>query len=204
MKYTFDAYRTAIRDLQDLATEVGELWVTLELFIEAGSAPPDPNARRAVRCDPPAPVNLDAIVLRDERTAETDGSLPVAKVVRRAARTVAAGRHLSGVPSSVPSQARMIATHAEWIVEQPWAASLTVKLQACVKALRRATGDYGHPPLGDCPSVLVDPDEGLLDCDGKLWPMKGTLGVRCDGAGRHRWAGPAELGHLRLLLGGEA
>lgn len=191
--------RTA-REVRELAHDIARLWDQLGLFLEAGSAAPDPNARRAARSEAPAPANLDALVARDDRTAHDGGHVPVRAVVRRAAEAVAAARSLT-VPAGVHRQAHMLAVHADWIADAGWAPRLLPLLHDCRRALQRACGEHGHPPLAACPSIVQTPD-GPRACTGQLWPTTGTLGVRCDGECHSRWTGPEALNTLRLLLAG--
>ena len=201
------------RALTRLTEQIREGWFDLALITVAGSAPKDaaPKTRRTKSASPPAPANLDVIVLRDPRTATAelrqllrdghpaDLSRPASNVLAAVASwvlLVAEERPLSAkLPSSVIAQLDLLERHGDWISEQPWIDDYWAELGEIRNALKSALHDRASTKVGRC---YLPTDDGK-DCHGNLLRRNGELSVRCHRCDA-RWVTAAELARLELAL----
>jgi hypothetical protein len=191
-------------------------WFDLALILEAGSAPKDtaPKTRHMKSASPPAPANLDALVLRDPRThaaklpkvqqdgKPTDMSKPIPAVLTIVASwvlLVADERPLTTVlPSSVIAQLDLLTRHGDWIAAQPWIDDYYLEISELRKALKTALRDKSSVRIGSCYLPTAD-DQA---CGGALLRENGSATVKCFRC-RSAWTTPQELARLQLALEGK-
>lgn len=193
--------------LDQLIDAIHEGYVSLSLIEVAGSAPKEsaPKTRHTKSASPPAPANLDVLVLRDPRT-EWDrdaqgrlrrGELPsVPAVVASWLQLLAAERPLTAVlPKSVLGQLDMLRRHHDWIAAQEWVGDYLTEFTELRTGINTALRD--RPvlrTLGSC-YLLV----GESACTGRLVQDNGSDVVRCTGC-RARWVTAQELAMLEVSL----
>ncbi|MGB8019625.1 MAG: hypothetical protein WCF04_00190 [Candidatus Nanopelagicales bacterium] len=179
--------------LADLAT----WWARLDDVATPGSV--DTAGARAARCDPPAPIRLEVVALRDRRTtARADGDpLPILVIVEAWARAVREDRGLtaSTTPAALTEELTLLRIHHHWIVGQPWVDDYAAELRACHHQLATIVGEHGPATIAPCP---LDQPDGQ-PCTGRLQQDRwGGMGVTCNRCGAH-WD-DAQLRHLGRML----
>jgi hypothetical protein len=156
---------------------------------------------RVKQLHPAAPLNLDAVVLRDHRTEPNGSAQPIPAIIHGLGVRVhaAAALSLDTRPAmfDVPASCSFLLTHAHRLSGIDGALAAVM---ACDHALAVATGEsHAHPLPGiRCPTLPDDEDDGDT-CGGPLFPMPYTLGVRCPRC-RSTWTGMDELTRLNNLL----
>jgi len=178
--------------LLDTLTDIRELWFELALILEAGSAPKEasPKTRRLKADSPPAPANLDALVLRDHRTIQkghTDPpSLPA--IIASWVLLVADERPLTTtLPNSVVGQLDLLTRHHQWITGQEWIEDYQREMTELRKALKSAVRDQTHREYGKCPH-----------CNGPVFIRNGSNNAKCSGCNA-TWSTPQELARLSVM-----
>lgn len=194
---------------------IRELWLDLALIIEAGSAPKDetPRTRHLKAAEAPAPANLDALALRDERSSavplvdrwvdgefiQGDYSTPIPSVLTIVASwllCVADERPLTAtLPGSVLGQLDVLVRHHDWIAAQLWVDDYVLEMTDLHKALKLAVHDYTHREVGRCRLPVEDRDR----CGGALIAENGSGVITCR-ACRATWVTPQEQARLAVAL----
>lgn len=187
------------RWLADTLDDIIETTCLLPAFLEPGSSIDDGRQVKSKRVDPPAPIRLDVVGLRDRRTVyRYDGDIyPVLAVVEAWARLVREERELTrpSTPATILSETTLLINHLDWITAQPFVDELATELRSTKSALHSAIGDHAPKSVGKCP--VVHPDSGL--CGGRLYQDRyGRLAVSCSKCGEE-W-GELELRRLGLVL----
>lgn len=154
--------------LDSLIRGVRDSWVDLDLIAEAGSAPKDtaPKTRRSKSASPPAPANLDRLVLTDRRSSSVrfmhllsdgkpaDASTPVPSVLAVVASwvlLVAEERPLAAsLPRSVVGQLDLLVVHHDWVAAQGWVADYWSEFTGLSRAIRGALRDRSSLTMGRC------------------------------------------------------
>lgn len=195
--------------------EIRDLWFDLAFILEAGSAPKDetPKTRHLKSAEAPAPANLEALALRDPRSAsrpirpnpaiplhEGDSSTPIPAVTFIVASwllLVAEERPLTAaLPGSTTGQLALLIRHADWIAGQEWVDAYLDELGDLRQALKAAVRDHTHRYHGRC----LLPVEGRQGpCGGLLLEENGTR-VICCGDCHAQWVTPQELARLAVSL----
>jgi hypothetical protein len=184
----------------DTLTDLLTWWAMLDEVIEPGSTQ-ETNARGR-RIDPPAPLRLEVVAVRDQRTiALHDGDLmPVLFVIGEWARLVREERDLA-LPTSLASVVTEVGTlrdHHDWIVAQDWVDDYYAEMCSCARCLRNVVGIQGPISVGPCPIIY---EHG--PCTGKLYQDRwGGMSVSCNKCHAH-WD-DRELRRLGLVIGAAA
>lgn len=188
--------RDLVEDLDDLAL----LYPLLEEVLEPGSVTADELVRYSRRIDPPAPVRLEVVALRDARTTWDAGSDPdavdVIGVLGSWATVVREERGLvtPTARATLTSELATLRAHHEWAIDQPWIDEYAKDVHRAVRAVRHACGEYDAEPVGRCPRPTEDGS-----CDGRLYPDRaGAMRVRCAQCGE-TWD-EGDLARLGLVL----
>lgn len=183
--------------LADTVADIPVAYALLALVEEPGSGEPGVKVKRM---DPPAPVRLDVVAMRDRRTVhlEPGDPYPVLYVVESWARLVREERHLAvpTVPATMTSEANLLIVSLDWILAQPWVDDFAAEVRRAARCLHDALGEHAPRPVGRCPVVW---DDG--ECGGPLYQDRyGFWRVTCG------WCGAVwdedELRRLGLVMGG--
>lgn len=181
----------------DLLDDLATWWAQLDDLATPGSV--DTAGSHAPRCDPPAPIRLEVVALRDRRTiARADGDpLPILVIVEAWAHAVREDRALAApaTPATLVGELELLRTHHDWIAAQPWVDDYANELRACHHQLAIIVGEHGPTAIAPCP---LDDQQGQ-PCLGRLHQDRwGGMGVTCSTCGAH-WD-DAQLRHLGLML----
>jgi hypothetical protein len=209
--------RDLIADVSDLYAELP--WTGLPL---AAPGPRYTDTPVTKHPDPPVPVNLAALVLRDPATRSTtvpevnrerngprlESNGPdapdVAATLADWCHRVATERGTSVPTNGVEAMLTALRTHLSWIAAQPWVVEFDRQLRNCRRWLAMAVGapDTMPPPYANCPYcgrlVWTDLDRDVIKrrrYGQDVTEAKGrTDRVSCDcGA---RWTGVHDLARL--------
>jgi hypothetical protein len=177
----------------DLA-DIELLYALLDDVIEPGSVQSDELVRYQKRLEPPVPLRLEVVTLRDKRT-HTDprhDAIAVLAILDSWLRVVLEERQLTTAADTLTAVISLLNRHAEWIAAQPFADDYASEVHTAATALRHVCGEYDHQhSVGKCP---------VLDCDGLLYADRyGAMAVTCRACGEH-W-GETELRRLGLVIG---
>jgi hypothetical protein len=179
---------------------VSQRWTTLAGMLDV--FPENDNGNiRVKQLHPAAPLNLDAVVLRDHRTEPNGSAQPIPAIIHGLGVKVHAAAALNHTTRptmrDVPAAITFLLTHAHRLSGIDGALAAVM---ACDHALAVATGEsHAHPLPGiRCPTLPDDEADGDT-CGGPLFPMPYTLGVRCPRC-RSTWTGMDELTRLNNLL----
>lgn len=195
------------RRMDHLTRDIADLWVDLAFILEPGSAPKDdtPRTRHLKASEAPAPANLEALSLRDSRSASAplpdDPSTPIPAVPAIVASwvlLVAEERPLSAtLPKSVLAQLQLLTVHGDWIAGTEWAPDYLTELDELRRALSAAVRDQPFRKVGRC--SLPGPEGGA--CVGDLVKENGSDHIECRSC-HARWVTPQEQARLAVVLDG--
>ncbi len=204
--------------LDTLTREVADDFVRTALIQEAGSAPKDsaPKTKHLKSISPPAPANLDVLVMRDARTSSvqlqhflSDGkradlskpALSVPALVASWVLLLADERPLTTkLPSSVIGQLDLLRRHHDWIAAVGWVDDYFAELNDMRKALSSVLRDQSSRVVGNC--HLDSGDDDGMPCGGRLIRRNGEDSVRCANDRSHSWVTAAELARLEIVISG--
>jgi hypothetical protein len=185
-----------VRTLRNWLAEIVEAYALLDDVIEPGSIQREPGQRRQRNLEPPTPVRLEVVALRDVRNpmAVRGGDVPsVLGELSGYSQVVREERHLAipTTPATVTGESALLTAHLDWICTQPWVDELHAALKAVRSALLDAIGEPKVKPIGRCPVILTDvtdTEEGLVEthapCEGPLFPDRwGAMRVTCAACG---------------------
>lgn len=210
--------------------EIRKLNEDLDQITEAGSAPKANTAkgRRLSNPSPPAPANLDVLVLRDPRShGDVDSpddaqrqpwSVPyltevycyrvrdernLTRVVLR--QVLHRDRVLevpttvkADVPRSVVGRLDMLLRHHDWIAAQDWVDDYLTEMTELKRAMATALRDNTHRFMGRCYLIGATGEA----CGGDLLQENGSLFVTCRRDRGHTWRSARELAALEIGLKG--
>jgi len=167
-----------------------------------------------------APVRIDAVVARDPRYVDpgdvtsasgADDRLSAFGVLHRWAQNVRDAFDMTAPPSrDVTTECRLLSRRLEWVAAQPWIDLCFDQIHTLLAQLQALNGTAEPGPLpGTCPRL----DEDLVECGGRLWPVRadvhtgpvihtaagGVQAVECDRDQAHRWEG-RDLVRLALAV----
>lgn len=182
-------------DLHDIPT----LYALLDDVTEPGSVVMDELTRYQKRPEAPAPVRLEVVTLRDQRTTwdpSNPDALSVLATVGSWSQIVREDLRLSTPDhATVLGEMGVLTTHHDFVIAQAWVDDYLKEMHRVAAALRHTCGEYERSPsVGRCP--VMDDDTA---CGGPLFPDRyGMLRVRCARCGEV-WD-EAELRRLGLVL----
>lgn len=185
-------------DLEDIE----HLFPLLDDVLEPGSVQADELMRYSPNIDPPTPVRLDVVALRDHRTtwdasADPD-AVDVLGVLAGWATIVREERNLATPDgrATVLGETGTLRVHHDWVTAQPWVDEYAKDVHRAALAVRHACGEYDRSTrVGNCSRQL---DEAV--CGGPLYPDRyGLMRVRCARCGE-TWD-EDDLERLGLVLG---
>lgn len=176
--------RSHYQRIEKALVDIAVLHRMLGAMLEPGSQGKFDEAepRRGGQGEPPAPIRLDAVVLRDPRSkwADADGhSGPRAtiSVVSSWARLVREERELSDplTTPTVETEVHLLVDHLEWVVRQAYVDEFASEVNDALKALQRVTAYVPERVrVGSCPQQLEDGST----CGGPLYATP-TGDARC-------------------------
>lgn len=143
-----------------------------------------------VKKDPPAPVDLNVVDTRDQRTSA------VVAAVAGWARVLVEDLRLSTTPSDVADAAALLDRHSRWLAAQPFADEVCAEIRDASRDLRRIAHDLPPPALGTCNAL--DPHGNDDTCGGPMDYHESEMSVVCRRCG-DSWA-EADLPHLLRVM----
>lgn len=169
------------RDLTDLI----DLWADLDpapVKGTGGAATGKPGSKPPLRL-----AVVDATDRRGEIHAQVCGWAAI----------VTEERQLHATIPDVPTAARLLLTHAEWLAEQPWSDEAAAEVRDAARIVKALTGNTPDPALGRCSDI--DPHGERDRCGGPIrWADDGTLATVCGRCGG-RW-GTDDLAHIGRVV----
>lgn len=158
------------RSIEDLLTDMPELWVRLSAVVARGSLPGEPSeGGRSRSSHAPMPIRTEVVALLDRAGDES-----VTLLLYRWALWVREQQGLSGAPRADLSAGGFLLRHLDWLAGQPQAARLLKELRSTARRMRFALGERPAAAVGICGAEV----EGG-QCGGPLLPIRTTVAVRC-------------------------
>lgn len=192
--------RTCERDIRKWLRDIPDKYSLLWMFVEHGSAAPNPDSKATKRAEAPAPMRLEIIDLLDTRLGRRwNGTAPahdrrgVVGTIRVHVERLVEERRLTTPrdDTSVTQACDILAKHVIWLTEQEdWIKYLYEDLKSLNRAISDGIGEYRRPPVGHCHVIPEDSDK---PCGGPLFANH-SGGVHCAKC-RAEW----DAAHLRQL-----
>lgn len=190
-----------LHGLAETLEDIRTLFALLDDVIEPGSVADAESVRFARTIDPPAPLRLDVVALRDNRTAGSrEAREPVSphRALFRHAANLRLERQLEGVRfgrTTVADDVAVLLAHLEHAAAAPWVVELNADARYVRAELRAVVGERDPEPVGRCPIVVDDDGE----CGGRLYADRyGAMRVTCTRC--HALWDETELRRLGLLI----